>query len=223
MIKEKLAEIKLPGYSRQEEIINSLSHALGVAFGIYALINCIIISVNLHSTISVVASAVYGLSMIFLYSMSTVYHGLRDSLAKRLFRAIDHCAVFFLISGSYTPMLLCGVREYSPVKAYVVLAIVWTVTVVGSVLNLIDIKKYKGVSMACYILVGWLMVFDLGDLMDFFGKAPVMLILSGGISYTIGALIYNLGKKIKYSHCIFHFFVLAGSVLQYISLVSYIL
>lgn len=223
MTRTKLADRALPNYSRVEEMINSVSHSAGGLFGVYVLIRCIAISVKGGGAISLVSSIIYGISMIFLYSMSSVYHGLRISTAKKVFQIIDHCAVFVLIAGSYTPLLLCTVREYSPVTAYSLLAIVWGVTVVGIVFNSIDLNKYKAFSMVCYIIVGWLIVIELGHLNDFLGSFPVLLIFWGGICYTVGAIIYGVGKKKKYFHCVFHFFVLAGSVLQYISISSYIL
>ena len=117
MSRTKLADRVLPRYSKEEEIINMVSHIVGGAFGIWALVSCIYVSVKEGDIFSLISSIVYGHSMIFLYCMSSIYHGLNVSIAKKVFQIIDHCAVFILIAGTYTPMLLCGVRKFSPVTS----------------------------------------------------------------------------------------------------------
>ena len=155
MSRTKLADRVLPRYSKEEEIINMVSHIVGGAFGIWALVSCIYVSVKEGDIFSLISSIVYGLSMIFLYCMSSIYHGLNVSIAKKVFQIIDLCAVFILIAGTYTPILLCGVRKFSPVTSYVMLAAVWAVTALGIVLNSIDLKKFRVFSMICYLVIGW--------------------------------------------------------------------
>lgn len=223
MSRTKLADRVLPRYSKEEEIINMVSHIVGGAFGIWALVSCIYVSVKEGDIFSLISSIVYGHSMIFLYCMSSIYHGLNVSIAKKVFQIIDHCAVFILIAGTYTPMLLCGVRKFSPVTSYVMLAAVWAVTALGIVLNSIDLKKFRVFSMICYLVIGWLIIVEIYPLYLNFGIEPIVYLFVGGVCYTLGAILYGLGKKKKYFHSIFHFFVLAGSVFQYLCIALYML
>lgn len=223
MTRAKLEQRALPNYSRGEEMVNSISHIVGGVFGVWTLLSCLLVAVEKQNGFSIISSVIYGISMIFLYCASSIYHGLNVSFAKRVFQIIDHCAVFVLIAGSYTPLLLCAVRQINPVACYVLLAVVWAATAVGIVLNSIDLKKYRVFSMACYLLVGWLIVIEVYPLYLFLGAAPVVLLMSGGLCYTFGAILYGIGKKKKYFHSIFHFFVLAGTVLQYFCIVLYII
>ena len=135
MTRTKLAQRTLPDYTKKEEIINSVSHIVGAVFGFWALLSCFAISVKSGNVYSAISSVVYGMSMIFLYSMSSVYHGLRVGTAKKVFQIIDHCAVFVLIAGTYTPVLLCAVRLFNPTAAFVLLGCVWAVAILGIVLH----------------------------------------------------------------------------------------
>lgn len=223
MSRTKLADRVLPCYSKEEETINFVSHIIGGVFGIWTLISCIYISVKSGDVFSIISSAVYGLSMIFLYCMSSIYHALNVSTAKKVFQVIDHCAVFVLIAGTYTPILLCGVRKFSETISYAMLAAVWAAAVLGIVLNAIDLKKFRVFSMICYLVIGWLIVIELYPLYVNFGMAPIAYLFAGGVCYTLGAILYGLGRKKKYFHSIFHFFVLAGSIFQYLCIALYML
>ena len=223
MTRTKLKDRVLPNYSRKEELINSISHIIGGAFGFFTLISCVIISVKHNNNLAVFSSIVYGLSMIFLFTMSSVYHGLPVSIAKKVFQIIDHCAVYILTAGTYTPILLCAVRNYNPLKSYIMFAVVWGLTAVCIVFNSIDLKKYRVFSMICNIGIGWFIIIELRPLYIHCGAAPVFLLLAGGLCYTVGAILYGLGIKKKYFHSIFHFFVLAGSILHYLTIALYII
>lgn len=223
MTRTKLAQRTLPDYTKKEEIINSVSHIVGAVFGFWALLSCFAISVKSGNVYSAISSVVYGISMIFLYSMSSIYHGLRVGTAKKVFQIIDHCAIFVLIAGTYTPVLLCAVRLFNPTAAFVLLGCVWAVSALGIVLNSIDLKKYKVFSMICYLALGWLIIIELYPLYKNFGLTPVALLFAGGVCYTVGSVLYGAGKKKKYFHSVFHFFVLAGSVFQYICIAFYMI
>lgn len=223
MTRTKLKDRVLPSYSKTEELINSISHIVGGVFGIFALLSCVIISAFHRDAVAIFSSIVFGLSMIFLYSMSSIYHGLPVSLTKKVFQIIDHCAVYILTAGTYTPVLLCAVRKYAPVRSYVMLAVVWGLTIICIVFNSIDLKKYRVFSMICNIGIGWFIIIEIYQLYIHCGSAPVALLLAGGISYTVGAILYGIGSKKKYFHSVFHFFVLAGSVLHYLTIALYFL
>ncbi len=223
MTRTKLKDRVLPNYSHKEELINSISHIAGGVFGIFSLVSCIMISVGHKNNIAVFSSVIYGFSMIFLYTMSSVYHGLPVSITKKVFQVIDHCAVYILTAGTYTPILLCAVREYNPLKSYIMFALVWGLSTVCVVFNSIDLKKYRVFSMICNIGIGWFIIIELHSLYVHCGAALISLILAGGLCYTAGVILYGLGIKRKYFHSIFHFFVLAGSVLHYLAIALYIL
>lgn len=223
MTRTKLKDRVLPNYTREEELINSISHAAGVAFGFVALISCIIISVKHGDSLSVFSSIIYGMSMIFLYSMSGIYHAIPPSITKKVFQIIDHCAVYILTAGSYTPILLCAVRQYNPIKSYIMFGLVWGLSTLCIVFNSIDLKKYRVFSMICNIGIGWFIIIELKPLYLFCGIAPVSLLLAGGLCYTLGAILYGLGVSKKYFHSVFHFFVLAGSILHYLTIALYII
>lgn len=221
MTRTKLKDRVLPNYSRKEEMINSISHIAGGVFGIYSLVSCIFISFIHNDAVALFSSIIYGFSMIFLYTMSSIYHGLPVSIAKKVFQIIDHCAVYILTAGTYTPVLMCAVRKYNPLKSYIMFALVWGLTTLCIVFNSIDLKKYRVFSMICNIGIGWFIVIELYPLYVHFGMAPVALLLAGGLCYTVGAILYGIGAKKKYFHSVFHFFVLAGSVLHYFSIALY--
>ncbi len=221
MTRTKLIDRALPKYSKAEEMVSSISHIAGGVFGIFALVSCVFISLKHHDAVSMFSSVVFGLSMIFLYTMSSIYHGLPVSIAKKVFQIIDHCAVYILIAGTYTPVLLCAVRKYAPVKSIIMFAVVWGLSTICIVFNSIDLKKYRVISMIGNIGIGWLIVFELYPLYMNFGVKPVGLLLGGGVAYTLGAILYGIGSKKPYFHSVFHFFVLAGSILHYLTIALY--
>lgn len=223
MIRQKLADRILPDYTKGEEIFNMVSHIVGGAAGIVALVLCVIFAALNGNVYGVVGSSIYGASMIILYTMSSIYHGLKpEKKAKKVFQVIDHCSIFLLIAGSYTPIALCTLREFDPVTAWIIFGTVWGAAILGITLNAIDIKAFKLFSAFCYLLMGWSIVFAYKALPYLIENGGMWLLVSGGISYTIGALFYYLFKKKRYMHSIFHLFVVAGSVLQMFYIMFYV-
>ena len=156
--------------------------------------------------------------------MSSIYHGLkRGSTAKKVFQILDHCTIFLLIAGSYTPFLLCTFREYSTSLGWWMFAIIWGFAIIGIILNSIDLKRYKVFSMICYLVMGWCIIVKASLLPKLLGAAGTTLLVAGGIAYTIGAIFYMLGKKKKYIHSIFHLFIVLGSVLQFFCILLYVM
>lgn len=224
MVRQKLSERILPDYTKGEEIFNMVSHILGGALGIVTLVLCVVFSAIDRNPYGVVSGAVYGASLIILYTSSSIYHGLRPHLtAKKVFQILDHCSIFFLIAGTYTPIALAALREYNPFVGWIIFGVVWAAAVVGIVLNSIDIKAYRKFSAVCYLAMGWCIMFAWNAKDFMIERGGIVLLVLGGISYTIGALIYYLIKKRKFAHSIFHLFVLAGSVLQALYVMLYIL
>lgn len=219
----KLADRQLPTYSRGEEIFNMVSHIVGGALGIAALVLCIITAAMDHSAIGVVSSCIYGATLIALYTMSSVYHGLRPGTGKKVMQVLDHCTIYFLIAGSYTPVLLVPMREKYPVLAWSLFAVVWGCAIVACTLTAIDLKKYNVFSMICYLAMGWVIIFFIKQTYDVMGFGGVTFLVTGGIAYTIGSILYGLGRTRKWMHSVFHLFILAGSVLHFFAIILYAL
>ena len=224
MKRTKLKDRVLPQYTKGEEIFNMTSHIVGAAFGLIVTIVCIIVSAIHKDAYAIVSSIIYGISMIVLYTMSSIYHGLSPKLTgKKVMQILDHCTIFLLIAGSYTPFMLCTFREYNPVIGWTMFALIWGAAILGIVLNAIDLKKYNKFSMICYIAMGWAIIFRVDLLPKLLGKNGVILLVSGGIAYTLGAILYGLGVKHKYMHSVFHLFILLGSILQFFCILFYVI
>ena len=223
MKRTKLADRLLPVYSPAEETMNMVTHIVGGVLGVLALILCLHRSA-VHGNVSgVVASAVYGISMIALYTMSSIYHGLRPGFGKKVMQVIDHCTIYLLIAGSYTPVMVCALAPAYPQIGWGVLAGVWTLALLAATLTAIDLKAYRVFSMICYIGMGWCIVFFLPQLIQVMAPRGFALLLAGGICYTIGAVLYGLGKKLPWMHTIFHVCVVLGSLLQFLCIYVHVL
>lgn len=216
-LKEK---IQIPNYSLGEEITNAILHGIGALLAIAALVLCVVFSAIHHNPYAVVSSCLYGSTLIILYTMSCLYHSLKVNNAKRVFRIIDHCSIFLLIAGTYTPLTLVSLN--GPI-GWTLFGIVWGVSILGIILNAIDLNKYKVISMILYIMMGWAIIFTFPRLLRVIDMAGIYLLVAGGIVYTIGAIFYGVGKKIKYMHSVFHFFVLAGSILHFFAILLYVI
>jgi len=219
----KLKALEMPDYTHGEEIFNMVTHIVGAAFGLFALILCVSFSVIYNDPWAVAGSIVYGVSLVLLYTVSSVYHGLSLNLGKKVMRIIDHCTIYLLIAGTYTPIVLCAVRRESPFWGWTVFAIVWGLAAMATTLTAIDMKKYSKLSMACYIGMGWSILICVKTALKALTLSGFIWILSGGIAYTIGAVIYGIGKKHRYVHSVFHIFVVIGSVLQFICVFFYVI
>ncbi len=224
MIRTKLNDRILPTYTKGEEIFNMTSHIVGGALGIVALVLCVIFSAIHKNGYAVVSSVIYGVMMIVLYTMSSIYHGLKPGKkAKKVFQILDHCSIFLLIAGSYTPFCLVTFRSYNPILGWTIFGIIWVMAILGIILNSIDIKKYKIFSMICYLGMGWCIIFTANLLPKLLGLQGVILLVTGGVAYTIGAILYGIGKKKKYMHSIFHLFIVLGSILHFFCILFYVI
>lgn len=225
MKRTKLKDRILPPYTRGEEIFNMVSHISGGGLGIAMATLCIVKAFLNFDAYQIVSAFIYGFSMIILYTMSSVYHGLIPITAKKVFQIIDHCSIFILIAGTYTPIALCTLRPYNPYFGWGLFGFVWAMAVLGVVFNAIDLKKYSVFSNICYIAVGWCVIFVIKPLLSVFSMAGFWWLLAGGISYTVGAVFYAVAakKKTKYIHSVFHLFVVLGSLLQFVSVFFYVL
>ncbi len=220
----KLADRILPTYTKGEEIFNMTSHIIGGVFGIAVTVLCVIMAAIHHNIYGIVSSAIYGTTMIILYTMSSIYHGLSPKCkSKKVFQVIDHCTIFLLIAGSYTPFALCTFREYDTETGWVIFGVIWAMAILGIILNAIDLKKYKVFSMICYLAMGWAIIVKANLLPQLLGTNGVILLVSGGVAYTVGAILYGVGRKHKYMHSMFHLCILLGSILQFFCILLYVL
>lgn len=223
MKRTKLSERKLPSYSRGEEIMNMVTHIVGGAMGILALILCVVKAVGTGNTMGIIGSAVYGFSMIALYTVSSVYHGMKPGYAKKVMQIVDHCTIYFLIVGSYTVVLLSAMLPVYPRITRGLLIVQWCLAILASVLTAIDLHNYRVFSMICYIGMGWGIVLYLPQTLQVLTWGGFWFLLAGGIAYTIGAVLYGIGSKKKWMHSVFHIFVVLGSFLQFLAVYLYAL
>ena len=219
MTRTKLDDRVLPKYSKGEEITNMTSHIVGAAFGVVATILCIVFAAIHGNVYGVVSGTIYGITMIVLYTMSSIYHGLSPKLkGKKVMQVIDHCSIFLLIAGSYTPFALCTLRQNDPFTGWLIFAIIWGFAILGIVLNAIDLKKYKVFSMICYLAMGWCIIFKITILPELLTWNGFILLLSGGIVYTLGMIPFALLKGKKSAHFIWHLIVMAGVIIQFMGI-----
>ncbi|MBR0425353.1 MAG: hemolysin III family protein [Clostridia bacterium] len=223
MKRTPIEQRKLPDYTRGEEIMNMVTHIVGGAIGIVVLVFGILISAWHGNVWGIVGSSIYGAAMIWLYTMSSVYHGLKPGRAKKVMQVLDHCTIYALIAGTYTPILLSSLRPLHPVLAWVCFGIEWGLLALTTTLTAIDLRKYRVFSMICYIFMGWLVIFIAPQTIEAISPAGFYWLLGGGIAYTIGAILYGIGSKKHWFHSIFHIFVLIGSILQAVSILFYVL
>lgn len=220
-MRTKLVDRKLPAYTRGEEIFNMVSHIVGGGIGVLALISCIIVSVVHNNVYGVVSSAIYGTTMIMLYTMSSIYHGLTNIKAKKVFQVLDHCTIYLLIAGTYTPVALSAFQATNPTLGWIIFGLEWGLAALAITLTAIDLKQYAVFSMVCYIVMGWNIIVLYKHVVEALSKQGFMLLFFGGILYTIGAVLYAIGSKKKYMHNAFHVFVLLGSAFHYLAIVLY--
>ena len=219
MKRTKLADRMLPVYSVGEEIANTATHLLGGVLGIAALILCVLRAADRGGAPEITGAAVYGCCLVLLYATSSIYHGMRPGMAKKVMQVLDHCAIYFLIAGSYSVVCLGVIRRTSPALGWGILALEWVLCTIATVLTAIDLKRYKVFSMICYIGMGWAIIPMAALLLDIMTPGGFWLLLAGGISYTLGAVLYAIRRK--WMHSVFHVFVVLGSVLQFFAFYCY--
>lgn len=213
-------QVAFMDYTLGEELISAISHGVGAGLAIAASVLCIIKAAHSGSAWAVVSCSVFSFTLIMLYTMSTIYHSLARNRAKQVFRVIDHCSVFLLIAGTYTPFVLVSLNG---VKGWVMFGIIWGLAILGIVFNSIDVDKYEVVSAIINLLMGWAIVFMVKPLWNSIGTGGIVFLIIGGVAYTLGAVLYAIGDKIRYMHSVFHFFCLAGSILHFFAIYLYVL
>lgn len=216
---KKKEKISLHKYTLGEELISAISHGVGALLAITALILCIVRGAH-HGAINVVSGVIYGVSLIILYTMSTLYHSFKPNRAKKVFRVFDHCSIFLLIAGSYTPFTLITLNG---TNGWIMFAVIWACAITGIVFNSINLEKFDKISFVLYLIMGWTVLFDMKSLVANLDPTGLKLLVIGGVTYTVGAIVYLIGNKVKYMHSIWHFFVLGGSIFQFFCILLYVL
>lgn len=218
-----LKERPFPEYTEKEEKLNSLSHAVGAVLAVGMMAIAVVASLRNPSRLVLFSSLVYTASVLAMFVISSVYHGLPKGMPKQVMRVVDHCNIFLTIAGTYTPIMLIGVLPLNPTMAWSIFAVEWVCALIGIVLNAIDLKKYARFSMCCYLAMGWCVVISLRDTITGLTWPGFAYILAGGIAYTIGAVLYGVGKRKPYRHFVFHIFVVIAAVVQFIGIWKYLL
>lgn len=208
----------LPHYTLGEEIFNSVSHGVGVALACVGFGILIVLSALYGDAWAVSSSIVYSFSLFALYLASTLYHACPNRRVKGVLQVLDHCSIFLLIAGTYTPYTLITLRG---ALGWSLFAVVWGAAIVGVVLNAIDVRKYSRISMVCYVAMGWVVVLAIRPLMASLAWNGLVLLALGGVFYTVGIVFYVIRRS--YMHSIWHLFVLAGSVCHYLSILLYVI
>lgn len=206
-------------YSLGEEIFSSVTHGIGALMGVAMLVLLVVFAARAHNVYGVISGAIYGSTLIILFTMSTLYHAISAGGAKKVFRVLDHCSIYLLIAGTYTPIALCTLRQHG---GWVLFGIVWGVTVLGITLNAINMEKFKLISLISYIVLGWAVVAMWGTLRACLAPEGIVLLLAGGIVYMLGVVFYCL-KNVAYMHSIWHIFVLAGGILHFFAVLLYVI
>lgn len=212
--------ISLPDYTLGEELISAISHGIGAGLSIAGLVLCVVKAAAGGSAKAVVSSALFGSMLFLLYIMSTMYHALKRNTAKRVFRVFDHCTIFLLIAGTYIPIVLVSIGG---VIGWIYFGVIIASAVIGIVFNAIDVEKYEKISLFCYIFMGWVIVFGFKALTESMDRMGIVLLVAGGVVYTLGAVLYKIGDNKRYFHSIWHFFVLGGSILHFLTIYLYVL
>ncbi|MBR4912569.1 MAG: hemolysin III family protein [Bacteroidales bacterium] len=218
-----LKERPFPDYSPKEEFWNSISHAVGVLCAIVMMWMAIKASLQHQDSTALFCSIVYVGCVFITFLVSSIYHGLPKGMPKQVMRIVDHCDIFFTIAGTYTPIMLIGVLPVNPVMAWSIFIVEWVFAVIGATLNAIDLKKYSTFSMICYLAMGWCVIISLRDAVIAMTWPGFAYILGGGVAYTIGAVLYLIGKKKPYRHFVFHIFVLLAAIIQFAGIYLYLL
>ena len=213
----KLADRVLPDYSAGEEVMNMVTHIAGGGIGIIALVLGIIKAWG-RGWLDMGAVILYGFGMIALYTVSSVYHGLKPGIGKKVLQIIDHCTIYLFIAGTYTPVVLIAFRPVYTVIGWGLFVLEWTLAILATTLNAIDLKKYSVLSMVFYIGLGWAILPFIPQTIELMGMAGFGFLLAGGISYTIGAVLFGIGSRVRWMHSVFHIFVVLGRILQFVAI-----
>ncbi|MBL4248430.1 hemolysin III family protein [Vibrio fluvialis] len=206
-------------YSVKEEVANAISHGIGLILGIVGLVLLLVKAVDHRAdALTIVSMSIYGGSMIALFLASTLYHAIPHQNAKRWLKTFDHCAIYLLIAGSYTPFLLVSLR--TPL-AFGLMIVIWSIALIGIIMKIAFVYRFKRLSLVTYLTMGWLSLIVIYQLALNLDVGGVTLLAAGGVVYSLGVIFY-VAKRIPYNHAIWHAFVLAGCACHFLAIYLYI-
>jgi len=206
-------------YRLSDMIAGAITHEIGILLSILGTITLIMKAESAHNATVVASALIFGISMIFSYASSTFYHALARTKARQVFHILDHCMIYLLIAGTYTPLVLIVIGG---TLGWTIFAIVWTLAIVGVVYKSVAIDKHNVASAILYLAMGWLIIFFIVPLWHALPTAAILLLIAGGISYTVGIIFFAL-DRIRYFHSVWHLFVLAGSTFHYFLILQYVI
>ena len=218
----RLDSIKLVDYSRKEDWVNSITHIIGAVFALLVTVLCIARGIELNRFNYVILSLIYGLTMLAVFVCSSVYHALNPGNAKKVMRVVDHAMINFMIVGTITPYMVLAVAPLKPIMAYTLLIACWIAAITAVVITFTLFNKTKVIQMVLYMVIGWSSFMTVFVLWKHFSKDAIFLMVTGGIAYTIGAILYGIGRKKKYIHAVFHIFIIIGAFLHFLGLYMYV-
>ena len=221
-IMSRLDSIKLVDYSRKEDWVNSITHIIGAVFALVVTILCVARGITLNRVDYVLLSLIYGLTMLSVFVCSSVYHGLRPNKAKKVMRVVDHAMINFMIVGTITPYMVLAVAPLNPIMGWTLLIACWVAAITAVVITFTLFNKTKVIQMVLYMVIGWSSFMTVFVLWKHFSKDAIFLMVTGGIAYTIGAILYGIGRKKKYIHAVFHIFIILGAFLHFLGLYLYV-
>lgn len=202
-----------------EEIFNSITHGIGIPISFAGLMVLLVFSSRYGNTMHIVSSAIFGTTLVLLYTASTLYHSFRNPKLKRILKIIDHSCIYALIAGTYTPFVLITLHG---ALGWTIFAVVWSLTILGIIFKVFFINRFKTISTLAYILMGWIIIFAIEPLIQALPGNAIAWIVSGGVVYTMGTIFY-MWKKLPFNHAIWHFFVLAGSFCHFCAVIFYVI
>ena len=206
-------------YSSLEEIFNSITHGVGALISIAGLVLLIVFSIMYGSLSHIISCTIFGLTLVLLYTASTLYHSFQKPNLKHAFKILDHSCIYVLIAGTYTPFLLVTIRG---VVGWSMFALVWSLTVIGVLFKIFFVHRFKIISTIAYILMGWLVIFAIKPLFQALPGGGLVLLICGGLAYTLGTIFYAW-EKLPFNHAIWHLFVLTGSVCHFFAIIFYVI
>lgn len=209
----------LPEVPRRHELANSLTGGVGLLGSLVGLFVLVDLGSRVGSTGALISATVYGLSLVISYAATTIYHALRCEVRKARWRILDHCAVFVLIAGSYTPLAVFGLEGRA---GWILLGAVWTLAALGIAFKLAFRFRFPGTSVLVYLVMGWLGLFMIGEVIATVGTPGVTLIAAGGLAFTLGTIFFG-AKRLPYHHALWHLMVILGSALHYVAIIDYVL
>lgn len=219
---KKLARLSDPDNARPfslgEEIFHSITHGIGSGLSIAGLVILVVLAVLNGDIYQIIGFSIFGASLVLLYLSSTLYHGIQQPRAKKVFKVFDHSAIYLLIAGSYTPFLLVGIRGTT---GWTLLVVVWLIALIGITMKVLFIDRFQVLSVFIYLAMGWLCVFAFQEMISSIPIGGIIWLAAGGILYTVGVIFYAM-QKIPYMHAVWHFFVLGGSLCHYFAVLFFL-